>query len=281
MPPEASWRPESGLNFMETSTSVNGPAGATMTLNSFFVARCTSTFLPLGAPAISSTVHCPSTVDQPWTPLVSKSNFSSGTLPGIFSSSAASGSWGHGPLINAAPANVNLKIVRRETFMRPPRPLRNVAASSQSSYQTSDSSGRHARLQLIELLGHRLPLCAFHECHVGDGVPLLHGRHDADNAVSFVFLDRLGGGRPQRPLGLGHGFALLLGVREIVSLGDRLRFGDLAGLVVDDHFGEVGALHRVDRQLQLAVLHLVLRRDRLAFLRAGGESTFQWNLGVL
>src|SRR5436190_6222433 len=136
-PPEASWRPESGLKFTETSTSVNGPAGATMTLNSFFVARCTSTFLPLGAPAISSTVHCPSTVDQPWTPLVSKSNFSSGTLPGIFSSSAASGSWGHGPLINAAPANVNLKIVRRVTFMTV-RPItlaarRGCAASSQSS----------------------------------------------------------------------------------------------------------------------------------------------------
>src|SRR5438034_891380 len=49
---------------METSTSVNGPTGATMTLNSSLMARCTSTFLPLGAPAISSTVHCPSPGDK-------------------------------------------------------------------------------------------------------------------------------------------------------------------------------------------------------------------------
>ena len=57
MPPEASSRPEIGLNFIETSTSAYGPGGATITLNSFVVARCTRTLPPLGAPAISSMAH--------------------------------------------------------------------------------------------------------------------------------------------------------------------------------------------------------------------------------
>src|SRR3989442_6038419 len=60
-----------------------------MTLNSFLVSRWTSTFLPLGAPAISSTAHCPWTVVHPATPVVSKSNLSVGTLSGTLSSSAA------------------------------------------------------------------------------------------------------------------------------------------------------------------------------------------------
>src|SRR5439155_685268 len=82
MPPDASSRPATGLNFIEISTSPYGPPGATMTLNSFFVARCINTFRPLGAPSISSTTHWPSTVVQLAIPCVSKSNFSSGTLSG-------------------------------------------------------------------------------------------------------------------------------------------------------------------------------------------------------
>src|SRR5215831_4960782 len=82
MPPEASSRPEIGLNFIVTSTSVYGPGGATMTLNGFLVARCTSTLLPLGAPAMSSAAHWPSTTVQPSTPLLSKSNVSTGAPSG-------------------------------------------------------------------------------------------------------------------------------------------------------------------------------------------------------
>src|SRR2546427_13055746 len=55
-----------------------------MTLNAFLVARCTSTFLPLGALAISSTAHCPSIVVQPSIPFAPKSNFSVCTLSGTF-----------------------------------------------------------------------------------------------------------------------------------------------------------------------------------------------------
>src|SRR2546428_6856725 len=84
-----------------------------MTLNVFFVARCTSTFLPLGASAISSTAHCPCTVVQPSSPFASKSNLSVGTLPGTLSSSAASAARnrGHAPATSAA--TVVLTIVRR------------------------------------------------------------------------------------------------------------------------------------------------------------------------
>src|SRR5437870_775807 len=116
MPPEASSRPEIGLNFIDTSTSVYGPGGATMTLNWFLIARWTSTFLPLGAPAISSTAHCPSIVVQPSMPFPSKSNRSVGTLSGTLSSSAAAaaGNRGHGTLAASA-ANVVWSIPRRVT----------------------------------------------------------------------------------------------------------------------------------------------------------------------
>src|SRR5437867_7958492 len=73
MPPEASSRPEIGLKRIDTSTSEYGPKGATITLNACRVARWTSTRVPLGAPAMSSTAHCPSTVVQPSIPFVSKS----------------------------------------------------------------------------------------------------------------------------------------------------------------------------------------------------------------
>src|SRR5207253_6375764 len=90
-----------------------------MTLNSFLVARCTSTFLPLGAPAISSTVHCPSTVDQSSTPLVSKSNFTSGALSDSLRSSAADACEEPSQRRpTTSVANVDLHMPRRVTFMR-------------------------------------------------------------------------------------------------------------------------------------------------------------------
>src|SRR5437016_5528474 len=136
-------------------------------------------------------------------------------------------------------------------------------------------------LSLVELLRHRLPFFALHQRHVGHGVAILQRRHDADDAVPLVLLHGLGGSGIERPLGLRHRFALSLGVCEIVSLGDRLCFRDLAGLVVDDHLGElVAALHRVKGQLELAVLDLVLRGNRLAFLRARREAALKGNLGV-
>src|SRR5438876_9159714 len=86
-------------------------------LNSFFVPRCTSTLLPLGAPAMSSTAHWPSTVVQPSMPFASKSNLSTGTLSGTLSSSAAAGAGTRGHRAATSTANVVLSIPRRVTFM--------------------------------------------------------------------------------------------------------------------------------------------------------------------
>src|SRR5215471_11047201 len=110
----------------------------------------------------------------------------------------------------------------------------------------------------VELLGHRLPLRAFQEGDLGHRVVVLHRRHDGHGAESRVGLHGLGGRRGERALGLRHHLALGPRVLEVVVLGDRLGLGDLPGLVVDDHLGELLAPHRVHRELQLAVLDLVL-----------------------
>src|ERR1700730_10552854 len=139
MPPEASSFPERGSNFTETSTSVKGPAGAIITLNSFFVARCSKAFLPTGAPGKSSTIHWPPTCVQPSIPFVSKSNFCSGTLSGILISGGAACAEGDEPspyAPSAAHAILN-------------SPLRDMIGSC-----TVDS--------LIQLLRHGLPLVPLH-----------------------------------------------------------------------------------------------------------------------
>src|SRR5213595_2637877 len=142
MPPEASSRPEIGLNFIDTSTSVYGPGGATITLNSFLVARCTSTFLPLGAPAMSSTAHWPSTVVHPSMPLVSKSKRSTGMFSGnLISAGAARARACRLRLKAAAAANPALT-----------RPRRDPVASCIAT--------------LVQLLGHGLPLAVPDERHV-------------------------------------------------------------------------------------------------------------------
>src|SRR5882672_4316852 len=88
MPPDASSRPEIGLKRTDTSTSRYGPPGATITLKAFCTARCTSTRLPPGAPAISSTPHWPAIDFHPSNPFCSKWKRSVGALGGTLSSSA-------------------------------------------------------------------------------------------------------------------------------------------------------------------------------------------------
>src|SRR2546426_4791756 len=133
----------------------------------------------------------------------------------------------------------------------------------------------------IELLRHRLPVGALHERHVRHRVAVLQRGKDADDAIAFVLLHRFGGGRVERALGLGHRLALRLRRREVCVMRDRLCLGDLPGLVIDDHLGEVVTFHRVDGELQLAFLHLVLRRDRLAFLGARRQALLERRLDAL
>src|SRR2546427_373124 len=73
MPPDASSRPEIGLNFTEASTSEKGRGGAKMALKALPVLRWTTPLRPLGALSISSPVHVPATVVHPVTSPDSKS----------------------------------------------------------------------------------------------------------------------------------------------------------------------------------------------------------------
>src|SRR5215467_12677255 len=182
-----------------------------MTLNWFRVARCTRTFLPLGAPAMSSTAHWPSTIVHPSMPLLSKSNFSVGTLSGTLSSSAAmaAGRWDP-PAPARTAASVTPKRRRRVTFMRRSPRVSSVAAAQLPSHRGSS--------RLVELFRDGLPLRALDERHVGDGMAIFELRHDADRAVSLVLLDRFRCRCIERPVGLGHGLGLGLGMGQIVAL---------------------------------------------------------------
>src|SRR5262249_6502905 len=73
MPPDASSWPDIGLKRTETETLLCGPPGATMTLYSLSVARCTRARPRWEAPATSSVDQRPDTVSQPSSGLV-KSN---------------------------------------------------------------------------------------------------------------------------------------------------------------------------------------------------------------
>src|SRR5262245_28218184 len=73
MPADASSWPEIGLKRTETETLLCGPPGATMTLYSLSVARCTRARPRWEAPATSSVDQRPDIVSQPSSGLV-KSN---------------------------------------------------------------------------------------------------------------------------------------------------------------------------------------------------------------
>src|SRR5438132_5770890 len=249
MPPEASSRPEIGLKCTDTSPSEYGPKGATMTLNAFPAARWSSARLPLGAPATSSTAHWPSTVVQPSIPFASKSMRSTGTPSGSLISAGSATARERGVTPNAASsASVALTMSRRDIVA-----LRMGASS-------------------VELLGFRLPVGALDERHLGDGMTVLQRGHDADHAVARVRLHGRAGGGGERPLGLRHRLPLRLRRGQVFGARDRIDLGHLAGRVIDDDLRERGALHRVDGELQVVLVDLVLRRDRLALSRTGLEA---------
>src|SRR5438552_5407034 len=254
MPPEASSRPEIGLKRTDTSPSEYGPKGATMTLNAFPAARWTSARLPLGAPAMSSTAHWPSTVVQPSIPFASKSTRSTGTLSGSLISAGSATARERVTPNPASSASMALTMSRRDI------PALRMGASS------------------VELLGFRLPLGALDERHLGDGMSILQRGHDAHRAVARVRLHGLGRGGDERPLGLRHGLTLRLRRGEVLGARERLDLGDLAGRGIDDDLRERGALHRVDGELQVVLVDLELRRDRLALSRTGLETALQRHL---
>src|SRR3989442_10565739 len=79
-------------------------------------------------------------------------------------------------------------------------------------------------------------------------------------------------------MALDHRLALRLGGRQVVAARDRLRLRDLPRRVVDNNLRKSRPLLRVDRQLQLAVLHLILRRNWRPGCCTGRESGLQRDL---
>src|SRR5437870_3423140 len=75
-----------------------------------------------------------------------------------------------------------------------------------------------------------------------------------------------------------HRLALGLGGHQVVAARDRLRLRDLPRRVVDNNLRKSRTLLRVDRQLQLAVLHLILRRNWRPGCCTGRESGLQRDL---
>src|SRR2546425_9560925 len=104
-----------------------------------------------------------------------------------------------------------------------------------------------------------------------DGVEALHG------AVVAVPLVQLFGHRLEL-MALDHRLALRLGGRQVVAARDRLRLRDLPRRVVDNNLRKSRPLLRVDRQLQPAVLHLILRRNWRPGCCTGRESGLQRDL---
>src|SRR5262249_16634011 len=105
--------------------------------------------------------------------------------------------------------------------------------------------------------------------------------HDAHRVVSGIGLLGLGDHLTKRALGLAHRLGLLAGGGEVVTSGDRLALGDLSALVIDDDLRELVCLHRVHRELELAVLELELSRDRTTFLLRRLQAAGQRDLRLL
>src|SRR5262245_25331116 len=103
------------------------------------------------------------------------------------------------------------------------------------------------RRSLVELLQHGLPVGTLEQHALGDGMGILHRRHDADRAVPRVGFHGVGCRGRERPLRFRHRLALFLGVLQVIPLGDGFRLRHLARLVIDDHLRELVTLHGIDR----------------------------------
>src|SRR5439155_6337746 len=111
---------------------------------------------------------------------------------------------------------------------------------------------------LVQLLIHRLELLTLRQNHFRDRVSVLERRDDADSLVTLVYLEGLLECRTKRPLRLLHRLALGLGSPEILPLRYCLDVHDLAAERIHPDLGELVSLHRIDRELELPVLHLEL-----------------------
>src|SRR5262249_45494431 len=79
-----------------------------------------------------------------------------------------------------------------------------------------------------------LGIFAFHERDVGPRFSSIQCRHDANGAIAAVRLRGIRYGLFERQPGIGHGFALFLGVFQVIWIRDLLRLLDGTGLIIDD-----------------------------------------------
>src|SRR5262249_44571636 len=79
-----------------------------------------------------------------------------------------------------------------------------------------------AVLPSVQLLCDGLPIRAFEQGDLGHRMIVLHRRHDTDGAVPGVGLHGVGRRGRECPLCFRHRLALLLGVLQVIPLGDRL-----------------------------------------------------------
>src|SRR5713226_3958672 len=94
---------------------------------------------------------------------------------------------------------------------------------------------------LVQLFCYRLPLLSLDEREIRDRMTVLDLREDAHREEALVFREGLAHGLPEREPRLGHRLALTLRGRQVLTLGDRLRLRNLAGLMVDHHLVELVA----------------------------------------
>src|SRR5262249_27342439 len=137
-----------------------------------------------------------------------------------------------------------------------------------------------ARAWSIELLGDRVRLGALDQRDLGDRMVAVELGVRTHGPEAFVRGQRLADRSAQRILGLAHGRALSLGRLEVRAAVDGLGLHDLTGLVVDELLGVLVPLRRVNGQLELATLQLVLRRDRRALGLGRLERVLERHLGV-
>src|SRR5262249_58605354 len=92
---------------------------------------------------------------------------------------------------------------------------------------------------------------------------VFQGGIGADGPEALVRLRRFCDRRAQRALGFRHRLVLRLRRLEVLRLREWLDLGDLPRRVVHDDFRELVAFDRVDGELKLALLDLILPPDRL------------------
>src|SRR6266487_2397105 len=131
---------------------------------------------------------------------------------------------------------------------------------------------------LIQRLIDNFEFVALQEQHGGDSAAILQVRNYAHCAEASSFTRGLVDRLFQRSLRLSHRGALRLGDRHVVRLCDRRDLRDDTGRVVDQYFGELPVLRRIDRKLKRAAIDLEFAGDRLAFLFAGGKALLQADL---